>query len=68
MKSKTAASRHSPPAIRRAGGAGRADGVPLKVRSAILGHALTSSLSMTEDHHAHLVPGDLEEAKTALAA
>ena len=46
----------------------RAAGVPLKVRSAILGHAPTSSVSMTEDHYAHLVHGDLEEAKTALAA
>ena len=42
--------------------------MPLKVRSANRGHARTSSLSMTEDHYTHLVPGDLEEAKTALPA
>jgi integrase len=46
----------------------RAAGVPLKVRSAILGHASTSSLSMTEDRYTHLMPGDLEQAKEALAA
>jgi integrase len=46
----------------------RAAGVPLKVRSAILGHASTSSLSMTEDRYTHLMPGDLEAAKDALAA
>jgi integrase len=45
----------------------RAAGVPLKVRSAILGHASTSSLSMTEDRYTHLMPGDVEAAKTALA-
>ena len=39
----------------------------LKVRSAILGHASTSSLSMTEDRYTHLMPGDVEAAKTALA-
>jgi hypothetical protein len=46
----------------------RAAGVPLKVRSAILGHASTSSLSMTEDRYTHLMPGDLDAAKLALAA
>jgi integrase len=46
----------------------RAAGVPLKVRSAILGHASTSALSMTEDRYTHLMPGDLEAAKDALAA
>jgi integrase len=44
-----------------------AAGVPLKVRSAILGHASTSSLSMTEDRYTHLMPGDVEAAKTPLA-
>jgi integrase len=44
-----------------------AAGVSLKVRSAILGHASTSSLSMTEDRYTHLLPGDVEAAKTALA-
>lgn len=44
-----------------------AAGVSLKVRSAILGHASTSSLSMTEDRYTHLMPGDVEAAKKALA-
>jgi integrase len=46
----------------------RAAGVPLEVRSAILGHASTSSLSITEDRYTHLMPGDLDDAKNALAA
>jgi uncharacterized protein YceH (UPF0502 family) len=37
-------------------------------RSAILRHASTSSLSMTEDRYTHLLAGDLDQAKTALAA
>ncbi len=45
-----------------------AAGVPLKVRSAMLGHASTSSLSMTEDRYTHLLPGDVARAKEALAA
>jgi len=46
----------------------RAAGVDLKVRSAILGHASTSSLSMTEDRYTHLMPDDIGKAKQALAA
>jgi hypothetical protein len=42
-------------------------GVPLKVRSAIPGHASTSSPAMTEDRYTHVMPGDLEAAKDALA-
>jgi hypothetical protein len=45
----------------------RAAGVPLKVRSAILGHASTSSLSVTEDRYTHLMPGDLDATMQALA-
>jgi hypothetical protein len=45
----------------------RAAEVDLKVRSAILGHASTSSLSMTEDRCTHLMPDDVEKAKQALA-
>jgi site-specific recombinase XerD len=44
-----------------------AAGVPLKVRSAILGHASTSSLAMTEDRYTHRMPGDVDAAKRALA-
>lgn len=46
----------------------RAAGVDLKVRTAIMGHASTSSLSMTEDRYTHLMADDLDRAKRALAA
>ena len=46
----------------------RRAGLDLKLRSVLMGHASTSSLSMTEDRYTHLMPDEVSDAKRALAA